>query len=464
MKPPVIVIPGITATSLKDYYPLDAESTWGMIRKDYERVALHPDDLRYEQIEPALMRADEAFSIPYDEFVRELRHDLSASRGEPRPVYVFGHDWRQPLDTIVDQLAAFVEEVAARTALLRHYARGSEPYTAKNGKVDVVGHSMGGLIVSGYLAKYPAEHRVRKVVTLGTPFRGSFEAVIKIITGTSGLDSGVPKSREREVARVTPALYHLLPDDRARVTVESGASKLPKSLFKAGLWQRGVLETIAEHIKWKGLKPASSQSGRIDQAMKLLQGMLDEAKRYRATVDSLSLADVGVDENDWMAVVGLGEKTRVHLEIEDQGMTKGSWFNLRSLHRKNGYPMPVIEGGKVLAKLEDTGDGTVPYWAAEPPFLDPCKLVCVSADDFGYWEIRDRLIEWKTNLHSMLPAMNRVIKLSAAFLDADEGKKARGHRGIRGRRSPKCLEAGGAWDPPFVGLHEKVPDGYGGVS
>jgi len=458
MKPPVVVIPGITASSLKDFYPGDAEMVWGVVGKEYERVALHPDDLEFEQIEPALLRPNEAFGIPYEQLVNELRHDLSPSWEEPRPVYAFAHDWRQPLHRVVDQLAAFIDEVVRRTALMRHYARGG--YTAASGRVDVVGHSMGGLIVSGYLARHETDHRVRKVVTLGTPFGGSFEAVIKVITGTSGLTGGVPKSREREVARLTPGLYHLLPD--RELTIERGAGNLPRSLFDAGLWQHGVLETIATHIERIGLAPASTKSGRMEQATKLLQRMLDEARTFRKEVSDLSLNAVGLGEDDWLAVVGLGEETRVHLKIDDKGKRQGPWFDLTSLHRKNGYPMPQIEGGTVTAGLTDTGDGTVPYWAAVPSFLDPGKLVCVSSDDFGYWELADRLIGWKTNLHSMLPAMNRVIKLSAAFLQSDEGRKARGHPGIRGRRAPGCLASGQSWDPPFVGLEEEIPQGIGG--
>lgn len=462
MKPPVVVIPGVTATTLKDFYPTSAETVWGMLAKDYLRVALHPDNLRYEQIEPALLRPDEPLSIPYDEFVKELRHDLTRKRDEPRPVFLFSYDWRQPLEVLVEHLKGFLEEVVARTALLRHYARDTPQYSHDTGRVDLVGHSMGGLLVAGYLARNPSTHRARKVVTLGTPFGGSFEAVIKVITGTSGLDTDVPRSREREVARVTPSLYHLIPG--REVLVESGPSSLPDSLFHVDLWQRSVLESVAEHIRHQGVAPERSKAGRLEQAKELLQGMLDRARRFRAQVDQLRLEQAGLGEEDWMAVVGIGQETRLSLEIQDRGAGKGSHFRLRSLHRKNGYPVPVMKDDRVVADLDDTGDGTVPYWAAVPPFMDPCRLVCVSPDDFGYWELRDRLLgRHIANLHSMLPAMNRVIKLSAAFLDARQGARATGHPGIRGRRAPECLEGDRGWDPPFRNLKETIPEEMGGV-
>ena len=40
---PVIVVPGITATNLRDEYPISPETVWSAISKDYSRISLHPD-------------------------------------------------------------------------------------------------------------------------------------------------------------------------------------------------------------------------------------------------------------------------------------------------------------------------------------------------------------------------------------------------------------------------------------
>ena len=58
MQPPVIVIPGITASLLRDEYAVTPDAVWSMLSKKYDRVMLHPDDLRYEGLEPARVRAD----------------------------------------------------------------------------------------------------------------------------------------------------------------------------------------------------------------------------------------------------------------------------------------------------------------------------------------------------------------------------------------------------------------------
>src|SRR5689334_12704835 len=116
---PVIVVPGITATDLRDLYALPPKTVWSLMTKDYERVGLHPEDQRYEAALPAQVRADQVFEIAYKEMILDLRHDLTEKADQPVPVYVFGYDWRQPLEITQAELAAFIQEVIEKTALTR---------------------------------------------------------------------------------------------------------------------------------------------------------------------------------------------------------------------------------------------------------------------------------------------------------------------------------------------------------
>jgi len=138
---PTIIIPGITASYLPDEYPLPPQTIWSVMTKEYERAGMHPGDLRYEAVEPAGVVAGQVFEIAYRELIEELRYNLRPAEDKPVPVFAFPYDWRQPLDAIEAQLAGFIDEVIARTRLLRHYDRegfGEAP------KVNLVGHSMGG--------------------------------------------------------------------------------------------------------------------------------------------------------------------------------------------------------------------------------------------------------------------------------------------------------------------------------
>ena len=328
---PVIVIPGITASYLRDEYPLDPETVWAILRKGYDRTALHPDDTPYELMEPARVVVDKVFGLPYGEFVDEIRHDLSQRADEPTPVYPFAYDWRQPLDWIEGQLADFVDEVIARTKLMRHYH--SAGYAA-DPRVDLVGHSMGSLIIAGYVESHGGA-KVGKVATMGGPFRGSFEAVLKVATGNADLGAGRSASREREVARLTPALYHLLPRYRGAVTAEEG---LERDLFKPAAWQQSVVQTLAEYIRLHGVDKGLSRLRRLEKAEELFGRMLRGARAHRRRLERFDLSSSGLSPDDWLCIIGVGEKTRVRLRIHRSGSRPV--FDLDSTDRVNGYVKP----------------------------------------------------------------------------------------------------------------------------
>jgi hypothetical protein len=62
--------------------------------KSYERITLHPDDLRYEMKEPARVVKDQVFELFYNEIIEELRHNLSPGPEKTVPVFPFAYDWR----------------------------------------------------------------------------------------------------------------------------------------------------------------------------------------------------------------------------------------------------------------------------------------------------------------------------------------------------------------------------------
>jgi triacylglycerol lipase len=70
-------------------------------------------------------------------------------------------------------------------------ARKVESIVAQTGvtQVDVVGHSMGGLVGLYYLKRLGGRHRVRRLVMLGTPMRGTWSALFGLFTAPLGLAS-----------------------------------------------------------------------------------------------------------------------------------------------------------------------------------------------------------------------------------------------------------------------------------
>ena len=346
---PVIFLPGIMGSVLRDQYPVDPETVWSPLKlliKSYERITLHPSDVRYELIEPARINADQVFVLIYGEIIEEMRHNLSPQADRPVPVFPFAYDWRQPLELIEAELASFVDEVIDRAKLLRHYNKAGYGTKKFPAKLNLVAHSMGGLIVAGYVQKC-GEAKVDKIASIASPFRGSLEAVSKTTTGVGALGTSPSSSREREAARVTPALYYLLPSFKAAVTADEGFSE---DLFVPESWQPGVIQTLASFIRMYGLESGPPQA----RAIELLRSMLDAAWKHRSRIERLTLSDSKM----WLSIVGLDETTRVTCELRAMAVSHGSSLETLATNGRRGIqqmistrattPFLIWEPGRIL--------------------------------------------------------------------------------------------------------------------
>lgn len=92
-------------------------------------------------------------------------------------------------------------------------ARKVESIIAQTGvtHVDIVGHSMGGLVGLYYVKRLGGRHRVRRLVLLGTPSQGTWSAIFGLVTAPLGLASlqllpGSPFLRELAEAPMPPGV------------------------------------------------------------------------------------------------------------------------------------------------------------------------------------------------------------------------------------------------------------------
>ena len=409
---PVIVVPGLTATNLDDFYPIPPESVWSaVLNKKYDRWALHPDNLLYEAKEPARVRAVSIFEQVYEDLVEALREELQRP-DEVTPVFAFEYDWRQDCTLTADLLDRFVDEVIARTKLLPHYR--DEDF-----RVDLVGHSMGGLIIADYLKRYGHKGKVRRVVSIGTPFQGAVDAVLKLIIGKGHLTGENPRDRERVAARTIPALYQLLPSFDGAVKRVGDA---PTDLFDPKTWQDSLLKSLSRHIK--------RHKARIRPRI-LLRKYLSTAKKHRERVKTVDLSGSLPEKADgWLAIVGVGAPTQVEIE---NGKLKDGSLRFKVLDDQDDW-------SKDKPESTATGDGTVPFKGALPQFMAKEKVICVCPDDFSRWEIRDRLLAKAAGFHGFLPAVNLVQRLVTRFLREDY----KGH--VWGWKPPTVQKK--KWSPP----------------
>jgi len=414
IQPPVIVVPGITASNLDDFYPIPPEAVWStVLKKRYDRIALHPDDVRYEAREPARVRAVSIFEIVYEDLVEALRQELQKD-DQLTPVFPFEYDWRQDCGLTADMLDSFVDEVIARTKLMPHYRR-------RKFAVDLVGHSMGGLIIADYLKRYGHRKKTRRVVSIGTPFEGAIDAVLKLIIGKGHLTGENPRDRERVAARTMPAIYQLLPsfDDAVEWNHD-----VPTELFEVETWQHSLLKSLQLYVKRYRAKI---------EPKALLKNYLDVANDHRGRVRTLDVnATLPEGDSGWLAIVGVGASTQVRIK---NTKVDGGGYRFEVLDDKDDWSEGKLESA-------NTGDGTVPFNGAVSKFLQKEKLICVCPEDFSRWEIRDRILARTAGFHGFLPAVNLVQRLVIRFLREDYT----GHVW--------------AWKPPTVPKNKWSPPGW----
>ncbi len=86
--------------------------------------------------------------------------------GSTREVYFFSYDFRQSNAVSAAMLESFIDEIKP-----------------DGGKVDLVGHSMGGLVISNYYSKFGDRNKINNIITIATPYEGSPELALRVASG-----------------------------------------------------------------------------------------------------------------------------------------------------------------------------------------------------------------------------------------------------------------------------------------
>jgi len=210
---PVILVPSVLGTRLADEH---GTMVWGSVRRLFLGPA-PPDGAR-----PAGLLT--GFKIvpgvwEYDVFgglVRFLDHVGGWRLGED--LHVLEYDWRHGVLAAAEELDRLVDRVRGTS---------DEP-------VDLVCFSTGGLVGRAWLAT--AADRVRRVVYIGAPHRGSLMALDCLATGLR-IAPGGRTFPAREVARVQ-TVWDALPHPDEKVFMDEDGRGLEIDLYDAAAWRR----------------------------------------------------------------------------------------------------------------------------------------------------------------------------------------------------------------------------------
>jgi pimeloyl-ACP methyl ester carboxylesterase len=198
-QPPVILLHGIMGSRLED--AASGEEVWfgslsRLVFSDYREVALEIDPVSLDPMPSKLAPSGLADQLAGKDFYGNITRTLEragryerALPGEAqepgsRSYYVFLYDWRQDNAKSAQQLYRFIEQIR-------------KDYSNPQLEVDLIAHSMGGLIARYFLrygktdvlrdntfeVNLDGADRVRRVILLGTPNLGSMSSLHAFIKG-----------------------------------------------------------------------------------------------------------------------------------------------------------------------------------------------------------------------------------------------------------------------------------------
>jgi len=249
--PPVILIPGILGSRLFDKSKrteIWPGATLRLLAGSKQNLEL-PFDPRTLQpvddgLEPSGLFEEVLNADFYGAILRTLRQSGGFVAGklgvhaDPRirRYYVFAYDWRQDNVTSAMRLDALIEQIR------RDYA---DPTL----RVNVIAHSMGGLVLRYYLrygtvdalegdGDFPINMagaaKVGTAVLLGTPNLGSVSSLQSMLLGYRvGL-----RRIEPEVLATMPSVYELLPHPLTDWSVDPRGKDLDLDLYDVATWKR----------------------------------------------------------------------------------------------------------------------------------------------------------------------------------------------------------------------------------
>jgi len=254
----VVVLPGITGSVLQkdgeDLWAISGRAAWRALRTlgdSLQELRLDGDDpggmvatrlMPDAHVVPGLVKID-----GYSATVAMVADTFDTVRGSidhdaPANFIEFPYDWR--LDNRVNgqRLAELVSDRLTRWREYSHNPRA---------KVIFLAHSMGGLIARYYLEVLEGWRDCRALITFGTPFRGSLNAVNFLANGYKKLFVDLT-----EVMRSFPSMHQLLPiyrslrigEDYVRVAETNGIPGIDLARAKDALaFHREIEDKVNDH-------------------------------------------------------------------------------------------------------------------------------------------------------------------------------------------------------------------------
>ena len=212
---PVIIVPGIVASYLNN--SATGEEIWPNIATMKLPFDTYLDvlqiDNQQDNISGIVKPTDILRSIEDKDFFSALIQELKNNGyQENKDLFVFPYDWRLNLDYTAGDSPYFWQKTLKQEI---EYVEA----TTSSAKVDIIAHSMGGLLVKDYISKY-TNNSIDKFIDIATPQLGAPLAFKILNYGDNlgfckiilGLNVCILNEQEiKKISQNMPAIYQLLP-------------------------------------------------------------------------------------------------------------------------------------------------------------------------------------------------------------------------------------------------------------
>ncbi|MDX8402869.1 MAG: hypothetical protein R8K54_00490, partial [Mariprofundaceae bacterium] len=194
--------------------------------------------------------------------------------------YLFVYDWRQDVTINAAKLDDLIEQIR-------------RDHKKPELKVDIVAHSMGGLVTRYYMRygrknvlsqktfqpDFSGGNKLRKVVLIGTPNLGSIRGLQNFLTGYKLGLGGI----SAETIATMPGAYQLLPNPERNWMITPSGKKADVQLYSAETWRKfgwSVFDPDAQSRIRRRFRNSNAAQQYIDTLARYFTRQLARAKRF----------------------------------------------------------------------------------------------------------------------------------------------------------------------------------------
>ncbi|HEX8877072.1 MAG TPA: hypothetical protein VF777_10015 [Phycisphaerales bacterium] len=232
--------------------------------------------------------------------------------------YQFDYDWRRDISENAARLDELIEHVSEFASRQRH--------DGTRAKVDIVAHSMGGLVALYYLkygkdplpdddsvprVTWAGAANVEQVIIVGTPSAGSVLSLKQLIDGVNY--SSLTPTYAPAILGTMPSIYQLMTRSRHGTVVDAATGEPVGDLFDVETWKRygwGLASPKPDRtLAW--MLPGVDDDQRRAIAIDHLEKCLRKARQLHQALDAPATTPKGLEMH---LIAGDAVKTPAVLE------------------------------------------------------------------------------------------------------------------------------------------------------